>query len=165
MPVARLAPHTMAGVMIERLRGLRGGDGARCLHGLHGDRRAIDEAAHDHGNAEGQQHAERVHLEDADVGDDEGNERAEITEGAGHLHAVEAVLHHGLNDGMLLIVWHHCPLARRDAPQHTVVVRWRRDGFKPAITRGDGALRVVSGKCSPAEVICVKTDTDDLSAG
>ena len=61
------------------------------LHRLHGDRRAVDEAAHDHGHAEGEQHAERIHLEDADVGNDERNQRAKIAEGAGDLHAVEAV--------------------------------------------------------------------------
>ena len=70
---------------------LRGGNRARSLHGLYRHRRAIDEAAHDHGQTKGQQDSERVHLEHTDVGDDEGNERAEIAEGTGHLHAVEAV--------------------------------------------------------------------------
>ena len=48
-------------------------------------------AADHHGDAEGEQDAEWVHLEHREVGDDEGDERAEITERAGDLHAVEAV--------------------------------------------------------------------------
>ena len=75
----------------ERLRGLRGGDGAGSLHGLHRDRRAVDEAAHDHGQSECEQHPEGIHFEDADVGNDERDQRAQIAEGAGDLHAVEPV--------------------------------------------------------------------------
>ena len=75
VPVRPSSSHTMPGREAgaphhggredERLRRLRRGDGTRRLHRLYGYRRAVDEAADDHGEAECQQNAERVHLEDA----------------------------------------------------------------------------------------------------
>ena len=75
----------------DGLGGLCRGDRAGRFHGLHRHRGAIDEPADDHGQPESQQHAEGVHLENADVSDDEGNERTEIAKGSGDLHAVVAI--------------------------------------------------------------------------
>jgi hypothetical protein len=48
-------------------------------------------AADDHGDPEGEEHAKRIHLENADVGDDKGDESAQVAESAGDLHAIEAI--------------------------------------------------------------------------
>jgi hypothetical protein len=64
---------------------------ARHFHRLHGYRRTVDEAAEQHGYTEGKQHAEGVHLEDREVGDNEGDQRAEITKRARDFHSVKAI--------------------------------------------------------------------------
>ena len=112
-PVTRLAPCTMAGREDERLCRLGRSDGAGRLHRLHRNGRAIDEAAHHHGNAEGEQHAERVHLEHGEIGDDEGDERAEVAERARDFHAVEAVRGRLRSDGFRC---HRAPVIAQRRP-------------------------------------------------
>jgi hypothetical protein len=57
--------------------------GADRLHRLHRKRRTVEDADDDQGDAKGQEDACRVQLEQGDVGEDEGNQRAEVAEGAG----------------------------------------------------------------------------------
>ena len=91
MPVARLAPTTAAGVLTAVCAAWVGCDGTRRLHGLNGHGRPVVRPTYDQGNTEGEQDAERVHAYHADVGDDERDERSQVAERSGPLHAVEAI--------------------------------------------------------------------------
>jgi hypothetical protein len=75
----------------QGLRGLRGRDRARGLHRLHWDGRAVHKPAHQHRQSECKQDVGGVHLENAKVGNEKWDKRAEVAEGARELHTVEAV--------------------------------------------------------------------------
>ena len=108
------------------LRRLGGGDGADGLHRLDRERGLVIQAADHHGGSKGKQNAEGVDFKHRDIGDDEGNQGAEIAEGAGPFHSIEAVAGFGA----------HClyrMLLHRSSLSNLFMERPRGGGREPTV--------------------------------